>query len=91
MDKKEIAQMKFNGTRPTRLNMKQLQDWVIWQFPKPYDKGYCGAVHPPLEKYGWLPAIVQPEKNEIYIHGNVPETFESPELAAEYLSANGKD
>jgi hypothetical protein len=62
----------------------------VWQFPKKTKtaNGFCGAVHPPLEKHGWLPAIVRPEKNEAQVHGNLPETFATPELAADYFLAN---
>lgn len=90
MEKKEIGRLKFYSTKPTRLNFKQLQDWVIWQFPKSHDKGYCGAVHPPLAEYGWLPAIIQPDKKELHVHGHLAATFDSPELAADYF-ANHKD
>lgn len=91
MEKKEIAHLKFNDTKPTSLNLKLLQDWVIWQFPKKRDKGYCGAVHPPLANHGWFPAIIRLDKNEIQIHGHVSQTFNSPEMAADYFAANGKD
>lgn len=89
MDKKEIAQLKFSGTKPTTLNLKLLQEWVIWQFPKKMANGFCGAVHPPMAKYGWFPAIIHPEKNEAQIYGHIPETFDTPELAADYFAANG--
>ena len=91
MEKKEVAQVKFDSKKPTMLNLKLLRDWVIWQFPKKTAKGFCGGVHPPLEKFGWIPAVVYPEKNEAQVHGHLSKTFETPELAAEYclgLSAN---
>ncbi|MAT99969.1 MAG: hypothetical protein CL608_22745 [Anaerolineaceae bacterium] len=88
MDKKEIAQLKLNNTKPTTLNLKLLQEWVVWQFPKKIANGFCGAVHPPLKEHGWFPAIIRPEKNEAQVHGHVAETFASPELAAEYVAAN---
>lgn len=89
MENKVIANLKLHAVKPTSFNMKLLQNWVIWQFPKKCAKakGYCGAVHPPLEKHGWFPAIISPDKNEAEVHGHLPETFATPELAAEYFSA----
>lgn len=91
MEKKEIAKLKFNVAKPTSFSLKLLHDWVVWQFPKKHAKGYCGAVHPPLEKHGWFPAIIQPDKGEAQIHGHLPEAFETPELAADYFATNGKN
>jgi hypothetical protein len=47
-------------------------------------------VHPPLEAHGWFPAVIRPEKNEVQVHGHVPETFATPEQAAEYVVSNHK-
>lgn len=91
MGKKEIANLKLHTAKPTNLNLKLLRDWVVWQFPKMCAKGYCGAVHPPLEKNGWLPAIIYPEKNEAQVHGHLTETFDTPELAADYFVINNKN
>jgi hypothetical protein len=86
VEKKEIAKLKLHAAKPTNFSFKLLQEWVVWQFPKRCGKGYCGAVHPPLETHGWLPAIIHPEKNEAQVHGHLTETFETPELAADYIS-----
>ena len=91
MEKKVIAQIGFFQAKPTVLNLKLLNDWVIWQFPKKTGSGFCGAVHPPHERYGWLPAVIHPEKNEAKIYGQLTETFETPELAADYCMANGSE
>jgi hypothetical protein len=88
VDKKEIAQLKLNNTKPTTLNLKLLKEWVVWQFPKKFANGFCGAVHPPLEDHGWFPAVIRPEKNEVQVHGHVPETFATPEQAAEHVATN---
>lgn len=90
MEKIEIAQLKLNNTKPTTLNLRLLHEWVVWQFPKKATNGFCGAVHPPQEDYGWFPAIIRPEKNEAQVHGHVPETFATPELAADYFIASKK-
>ena len=68
-----------------------MQEWVIWQFPKKIAHGFCGAVHPPLQKHGWFPALIHPEKNEIQIHGHLANSFDTPELAADYLIADLKN
>lgn len=87
MEKKETANLKLHGTKPTTLNLEQLHDWVVWQFPKKCipGKGFCGAVHPPLEKHGWFPAVINPDKQEAQIHGHLPKPYATPELAAEYF------
>ena len=91
MEKKEIAHLKINGNKPTVVSLNLLQEWVIWQYPKKAAKGFCGAVHPPLQKHGWLPAIIHPDKNEAHVHGHLEKIFETPEMAADYISANGKN
>ncbi len=90
MEKKEIATLKFDSTKPTRFTFKLLHDWVVWQYPKKADSGYMGAVHPPLENHGWIPATIQIEKQVALVYGHLSETFASPELAADYLNANGQ-
>lgn len=90
MEKKEITHLKLNDTKPTTLNLKLLQEWVVWQFPKKITNGFCGAVHPPQKDHGWFPAVIRPEKNEAQIYGHVPETFETPERAADYFVTNNK-
>lgn len=90
MEKKEIAALKLDSTKPTRISFKLLRDWVVWQFPRKVDSGFIGAVHPPLEKYGWFPATIQIEKQVAYVYGHLSETFASPEQAADFLSANGR-
>lgn len=89
MDKKEIAHLKFDSAKPTKFNLKLLHDWVIWQFPKKAENGFLGAVHPPFAKHGWIPATINLEKQVAQIYGHLSETFVTPELAADYLGANG--
>lgn len=72
------------------INQKQLDDWVTWQYPKKVADGLCGAVHPPSPNFGWFPAVIYRDKNELLVYGNVPETFDSPESAAEFCLANGR-
>lgn len=90
MEKKEIANLKLHVAKPTTFKISLLIEWVIWQFPKKStsEDGFCGAVHPPLENHGWLPAIVQPGKKEVIIYGHAPEPFKAPELAADFFASN---
>ena len=89
MEKKEIATLKFDNTKPTRFSFNLLHEWVVWQFPKTVDNSLIGAVHPPMQNHGWIPATIQIEKQVAHVYGHLSETFASPELAADYLSANG--
>lgn len=89
-DSKEIAKITFNNSKPTALKLKQLHNWVVWQFPKQVAQGFCGAVHPPLEKHGWLPAVIYPEKREAHIHSHLSDQFITPESAAEHCLLNGR-
>ena len=88
LDKKESVQLKFDSAKPTKFNLKLLRECVIWQFPQKLDGGFVGAVHPPMPKYGWLPATIYPEKQVAQIHGHLLETFATPELAAGYLTVD---
>ncbi|MCP4417358.1 MAG: hypothetical protein GY805_12105 [Chloroflexi bacterium] len=85
-----IANIQFNNSKPTIVNQKRLHNWVVWQYPKKIAAGMCGAVHPPSENFGWLPAVIYPDKKEVQIHGHVTESFATPKLAAEYCLANGR-
>jgi len=90
LEKMEVANIKLNNSKPTNISQKLLRNWVVWQYPKKVADGLCGAVHPPLASFGWLPAIIYLDKNEVQVHGHLPEPFDSPKLAAEYCLANGR-
>jgi hypothetical protein len=82
---KAIDSVKFDAAGPTELSFTALYTWVIWQFPRQQKSGLCGAVHPPIPDYGWLPAIIYPQKKELAIYAHLDETFATPEEAADYL------
>lgn len=88
-DKKELAGVKLFNQKPTTLKQKDLYKWVIWQFPKQREGGLCGAVHPPIAEYGWLPAIILIDKQRVRVYGHVDETFSMPETAVEYFNKKG--
>lgn len=85
---KVIAGIKLRSDRPTTLTYRQLHQWVIWQFPRFQNKGFCGAVHPPIAGHEWIPAIIQVEKESVRVYAHLDQEFPSPETAAEYLDEN---
>jgi hypothetical protein len=87
---KVIAGVKLRSDRPTSLTFSQLFRWVIWQFPRSRDKGFCGAVRPPTAEHEWIPAIIQVERERVQVYAHVGETFPTPETAVEYFSEDHK-
>jgi hypothetical protein len=85
-----VAGIALSNEKPTRLSYEELYTWVIWQFPRPQNGGLCGAVHPPLPRHGWIPAIIFTSKKylEIYAHWN--KQFSTPEAAADYFQLQAK-
>ena len=87
---KAIDSLKFDATEPTELSFSALYTWVIWQFPRKQKNGLCGAVHPPIPSYGWLPAVIYPQKKQLAIYAHLDKTFDTPEGAADYLHHKNK-
>lgn len=87
---KAIDSLQFDMTKPTELSFEQLYTWVIWQFPRKQKSGLCGAVHPPIPEHGWLPAIINPQKQQLTIHAHLDEIFATPEAAADFLQNKTK-
>jgi hypothetical protein len=81
-----IGGVTLHTDRPTRLPMRDLFAWVIWQFPRPREDGFCGAVHYPAPGQGWLPAIVCADKGAVHVYGHLTTTYDTPETAVEYFS-----
>ena len=81
-----VAGIKLRTDRPTSLTFDDLFRWVIWQFPRPEQKGLCGAVRPPLADHEWIPAIIQAANSRVYVHAHAGVTFPTPELAAEFFN-----
>lgn len=85
-----VAGIKLRSDRPTTLTYSQLFHWVIWQFPRPRKKDFCGAVRPPTAEDGWIPALIQVDKERVQVYAHVGETFATPESAVEYFSDSNK-
>ncbi|MEM7332889.1 MAG: hypothetical protein AAF490_12445 [Chloroflexota bacterium] len=84
--KKEGKAFTLNESKPTKVPIKALYTWVIWQFPQSCSKGAYAAVFSPNSNQGWLPAIVRKKKKQVQIHGHLPLAFKTPEEALTYLS-----
>ena len=80
--RKTIDGIKFNGNKPTELPMSDLYTWVIWQFPRFEGEKLCGAVHPPIKEFGWMPAAISSRSRRIEVHAHLEGTFATPEEAA---------
>lgn len=85
-----IGALEIHREQPTELTFDDLNDWVLWQFPR-LDGGWlCGAAHPAEPEFGWIPARIQPHQQRVrlYAHGTPPLT--TPEEAAAWI-ANFQD
>jgi hypothetical protein len=83
--KRQIGHLQFHLDQPTEYSFAELHTWVIWQFPRTDGQGMLGAVHPPIAQHGWLPALVHPYKERVIIHAHHPQTYPTPEAAADAL------
>lgn len=84
----DLAGIKFNEDKHTSVAAKDLNRWVIWQYPIPVKGGFIGAVCPPLTDSGWIPAVINPGTNRVHIFAHNPNSYSSPEEAVEYFSKN---
>ena len=81
-----ITTKSLDTDQPTEVQFGDLQEWVIWQFPRLKRGWLCGAVHPPLAECGWFPASIQPNQQRLLIHAHRVDPFVTPEEAAEWLA-----
>ncbi len=81
----KVAGISFRGDGPTIVPIKELYTWVIWQFPRRKDKGYCGAVRPSIAEHPWYPALIQSDRQRVHIYAHLSEQFPTPEAAAKHL------
>lgn len=78
-----IASVTFTMDNPTVLSLEDLYHWVIWQFPRLKESALCAAVHPPLPDFGWIPALIDTNEDEITVFAHLEERYDSPEAAAD--------
>lgn len=81
-----INGLKLDNQAPTAVSLDRLYTWVIWQFPRPAEGGYYGAVHPPQENHHWYPAIINANKKSVQIYAHLNTQFASPEDAVAYFA-----
>ncbi len=93
MDQKtqQGKKIQLDATKPTKLSLKELYHWVIWQFPHASNEGSFAAVHPPLDDSGWYPAVIKSKKRQVLIYGHLDLQFGSPEETLTYLSKHHKE
>jgi len=88
MVQKEIGTILINTQEPTELSLRDLYNWVVWQFPRKKGNGLCGAVKPPLRGHSWYPALIRQKDKKIFVHGHLGLDFDSPDSAAEWLATH---
>jgi hypothetical protein len=82
---KKIDNTTLKIDKPTNLTLDDLYTWTIWQFPHKVRGGLCGAVHPPIANYGWLPAVIRVKDKKVQVHAHLDQTFDTPETAAKHV------
>lgn len=81
-----VANITLSRQKPTKLSFDDLQNWVIWQFPRRKETGLCGAVRPSIADHGWYPAIIYPKEEQVMVYAHLETHFSTPEEASESLS-----
>ena len=77
-----VTDLRSDG--PTQVALANIHGWVVWQFPKPRQGGLCAALHPPEVAFGWLPAIVDPETEQVAVYAEAGP-FPTPEEAVAWI------
>lgn len=80
-----VSGIDLSQSEPTTLSMKDLREWVIWQFPGTNAKAHIAAVKPSIPGHGWYPAIVDTKRLQVTVFGNTGEPLDSPEAASKKL------
>ncbi|MEZ4516734.1 MAG: hypothetical protein R3C44_07810 [Chloroflexota bacterium] len=80
-----VLGVDLHNSEPTILPLKDLRDWVVWQFPRQAAKSHYAAVRPSIPGYGWYPATLDTARKQITVYANIEEALESPEAASRHL------
>lgn len=80
-----VSGIDLSLSEPTTVPMKELQAWVIWQFPRRTAKIHYAAVKPSLADHGWFPATIDKSRKQVTIYANIEAALDSPEAAARQL------
>ncbi len=81
-----ISGLDLSQSEPTTLSLKDLRDWVIWQFPGSNPKAHHAAVRPSIPGHGWYPAVIDTKKMQVTVYANIEESLDSPEAASKRLA-----
>ena len=81
-----IAGIDLSRSEPTTLSMKDLHEWVIWQFPGTNARAHHAAVKPSIPGHGWFPAMIDTKRKQVIIYANIDEPLDSPEAASRKLA-----
>ena len=80
-----ISGIDLSQSEPTTLEIKDLHEWVIWQFPGTNAREHHAAVKPSVPGHGWYPAVVDTKRLQVTVYGNVEVPLDSPEAASKKL------
>jgi hypothetical protein len=80
-----VSGIDLSLSDPTTISLKDLQEWVIWQFPRRMGKVHYAAVKPSVPDHGWFPAVVDAGRKRVTIYANAGQPVDSPEAASRKL------
>lgn len=80
-----VSGIDLSLSEPTTLSFKDLQEWVIWQFPRQAAKAHYAAVKPSVPGHGWYPATVDKSRKQVTVYANIDAALDSPEAASKKL------
>ena len=88
--KKKIGSVSIKRKGPTILTFAELYRWVVWQYPRQFGKGLCGAVCSSEPEEGWYPALIYLKDKVVHVYGHLDQKFSTPEEAADWAAENAK-
>lgn len=81
-----FSEQALSGTELTCTTLNDLNDWIVWQFPVLNQGYFSGAVLDTKKPNCWYPALIHKDNGGVKIYGHVETIFESPEVAAEFIT-----
>lgn len=85
MNEKASAPPVLQTDTPTLLTFGQMAEWIIWQFPRSKGERWYAAVYSPFAPGKWMPALLHPKEKTAELYAHIPQTFSTPEAAADWL------
>ncbi|MGH2535988.1 MAG: hypothetical protein ACRDHL_01175 [Candidatus Promineifilaceae bacterium] len=82
----QVANLWLRTDQPTEVAQSDLYAWVVWQFPRKKGGSLCGAVHPPIARHTWYPAVIRRHDRRLLIYAHLGRDFHTPSDAAEWLA-----